>query len=799
MESNKLLDSTLKNNNVDKNVKSINTDSLRTINGIVKFLKESILNNNYKPSSLYGDAICLSTEGEEILKKLITEGTADIEIKTELKLAVLLSSVRNININHTDVDKLFKAIHEEIKNGRLLFPYVFGRELYDKFYYLYDHPNRLNHNDTLRLLNDSQNGVFQVDNLISGPFGLLKSQENRNFSPLRTIPIYHCSDTACQNLHQTELSTSSSIISNYLNKVQEIQRDIPKRNSIPKLVPLRQRNVFDDSNLDELIVLIGTFPVEELRVLLAYLIDRNKRIRSHFPTDRVFIQFWQGDGEKIASNLKHAQCLQLIFLCKDIEIVEALEKVIYENKIKIPTTEVRSPHFTKKANRVFKITTECSKYGVRCIINGYKETNTALIRLKNLITMLYSESNNLERLNWKLRNVNGENFVEKIEKYLLSEDPKNILMNLIFDNPDYVVKTFQYLKYGDFEFPFSPLKEEFVVNKILWKLGFNSMAFPEYLNVFWKRHNQFLKTINVNDIVSEEDKEIIRSAGVNYFVSLEEILDYSLSFITWSLLADHFLDTNFVFNLDSARSFMVDKINSYNYSISDSEQLVLDGEGKNTLYPLIKGFTVLSEICEKYLDEKENYKRPTSEYPYYHMKTDIYQFPFEYKIALLNLNESEVRRVISFLKEITITLEANNISNVRNRIKHNRPINEFPNAEELMNTCEVIDQLIKSMENLGVIPHLYMYAGTEIDQFGRGGTKYKNYQNVPLQLNNNSQYIRCGLPEYNIPQIIIPNIHIKNSIDKLRFYYQERTLYSVFWENYPKHKIQYEEDGYENN
>ncbi|TRZ38511.1 hypothetical protein CEQ21_24300 [Niallia circulans] len=796
MSSNKLLEENTEQNVLEKK-EPINTENLRIINIIKTFLMQSILNNNYKPNSLFGEAICLSPLGEKVIKELFNEEIEKSGVKTEMKLAALVGSIQTIDINNTDIDKLLKSAHEEIKRERLLFPYIFGRELYDKFYDLYNQLDRLNYKETITLLKGSQNGVFQVDNLISGPFGLLISQENRNFMPLRPVPVHHCSDSSCQVLHITELSTIVSNISTYERKIREHLRNHPETNTIPKVSRLRATNQFDDNNLDELIVLLGTFALEELQVLLGYLIDNFRNLRTYFPTDNEFRRYWQGNGEKISSKLQHAECLQLIFLCKDLDIVESLEKLIYENKIHIPATEIRRPHFRRNFKRSFKITTECSKFGIRCVVkNGYTEINTALIRLKNLITMLYTDSNNLERLNWKLRNIHGDNFEEKIEKYLLSEDPKRILMNLIFDNPDYVLKTFKYLKYGDFEFPYSPLKEDFVINKILWKLGFNSMNFPEYLSVFWKRHNQFQKTIKVNDIVSEEDREVIRSAGVNYFVSLEEILDYSLSFITWSLLSDHYLDTNFVFNLDSARTFMVESINSYEYSISDSDFLVLDGEGKNTLYPLIKGFTVLAELCEKYLAEKENYKRPLSEYPYYHMKTDIYKFPFEYKITMLNINESEIKKLIDFLRDVTVILETNNISNVRNRIKHNRPINEFPTSEELMNTCEVINQLIKGMENSGIMPQLYIYSGTEIDQYGRGEAKFKNYRDVPIQINNNSQFNRCGLPEYNVPQIIIPNIHIRNSIDKLRFHYQEKSLYSIFWENYPKHKIRYEEENY---
>jgi hypothetical protein len=780
--------------NEDKSYSSYITESIKLLNTVVVFLEKCILSKNYKPSPLYSEVICLSPKGEEIIKRITHKMDSEKNnVISELKLASLLSSLELIDINRMDVYKFLNIVHEEVKTKKLLFPYVFGRELYDKFFMLFNNDDHLNYEDTLKLLENTPNGVYQVNNLISGPFGLLKSQEIRNYGPVRAIPIHHCSDTACQTLHVTELSTADSLIAIYIKEINKIIDETSINKQIIQSQPLKQTSIFDDNNLDDLPDLLGTFPVVELRILLAYLIDNNKGIRQHFPKDRDLKHYWQGNGEKIASNLQHAECLQLILLFKDLEIASSLERLIYENKIHIPPTEIRSPHFRRKRKRVFKLNIECSRYGLRCTIYDQNQTNVALIRLKNLITKLYSESNNMEKLEWKLRNINGNNIVEKIEKYLLSENPKEILMNLIFDNSDYVKKTFEYLKYGDFELPYPPIKEEFIINKILWKLGFNSMTFPDFLNIFWKRHGQFLNIINITDIVTENDREAIRSAGVNYFVSLEEILDYSLSFITWALLSDHFLDTNFVFNLEDARKFMVEKINSQKYLINDNEYLVLDSEGKNTLYPLIKGFEIVAQLCEKCLNERNTYRRPKSEYPFYHNKTEIYKFPFDYKVFLLNLNESEVKRLINILREITNMLERNNISNVRNRIKHNRPINEFPNKNELENTTKVIEQVIKLMESEGIIPQLFIYSGTEIDQFGRGVTKYRNYRNVILHVSNNSQFIRCGLPDYKNPQLILPNLSINKSIEKPRFFYQDKTAYSNFWKDYPKRKIQNEE------
>ncbi|MCP3026588.1 hypothetical protein [Halobacillus sp. A5] len=768
------------------------TEKHRLIYDISMFLHKCILSKDYTPSQSYSEAIVLNDIGQEVIEQLLDKLKTISKNGPELKLATVLSSPGYIDLELSNFDLLLKTVHEEIKNKKLLFPYVFGRELYDKFFDMYGNDEEINYEETLSLLDNTPNGVFQVNDLLTGPFGLLKSTEFRNYSPVRDVPIRHCQDTSCHALHITSLMTASSVINELINEIREIGQDF--QSYFPQLTPLRKPNFYDDNNLENLPDLLGTFPEGELKILLSLLINKHKEIRASFPKDHEFNHIWNGDGWGIANTLQHSQCMQLILLFKDNEIAEALERLIYDNKINISSSEIRRPYITRKRRKRFNLKIECSRYGLRCTIDSKENTNIALIRLKNLITKLYSESDQMEKLEWKLRNIHGDNFVEKLEKYLLNENPQKILINLIFDNADYVKATFNYLKYGDFEFPYPSIKEEYILNKILWKLGFNSMSYPDYLNVFWKRHEHFLKIIKISDVITEEERETIRSSGVNYFVSLEEILDYSLSFITWSLLADHYLDTKFEFNLEDARKFMVRNINDFQYYISDTDYLVLDSEGKNTLYPLIKGFVVVAEICEDYLNKRSSFKRPISEFPSYHNKTNIFKFPFDYKIFLLNLNESDVRRLIENLKEITSILENANVSNVRNRIKHNRPIHEFPKIDELEKTSRVIEELVNKMEVNGIIPQLYIYSGTEVDQFGRGVTNYRNYNNVLLQLSNNSQFIRCGLPDYMNPQLTIPNVNINNSIEKPRFLYQDKTLYSNYWEDYPKRKIQNEEE-----
>ncbi|GAJ10719.1 unnamed protein product, partial [marine sediment metagenome] len=252
------------------------------------------------------------------------------------------------------------------------------------------------------------------------------------------------------------------------------------------------------------------------------------------------------------------------------------------------------------------------------------------------------------------------------------EDPKNVINNLIFTSPDNIQLASKILRYGWFEFPSNPEEEKYIIDKILWKSGFDIGIFPPYQRLFWKRLEKFLNIVKTYTIHDERDKELIRSAGVNFFVSLEEILDYSLSFITWALLSDHYDITKFKCNLDDARRFLASHLNGR--QLGSNKTLKLNGEGKNTLYPLIKGFTILAELCnEMAKGRRDRLKRPKNKLPGYHGKTEIEQFPFIHTSLILDLRKKDFDRIIGFLKEVTAILEKSQICNIRNRIEHKRP------------------------------------------------------------------------------------------------------------------------------
>jgi hypothetical protein len=64
----------------------------------------------------------------------------------------------------TDRDSLIAAVSRQVTNREMHFPYVYGRELYDKLYGmpLPEHRTVLRDEETMEVLNNLPQGVFQV-------------------------------------------------------------------------------------------------------------------------------------------------------------------------------------------------------------------------------------------------------------------------------------------------------------------------------------------------------------------------------------------------------------------------------------------------------------------------------------------------------------------------------------------------------------------------------------------------------------------------------------------------------------
>jgi hypothetical protein len=164
--------------------------------------------------------------------------------------------------------------------------------------------------------------------------------------------------------------------------------------------------------------------------------------------------------------------------------------------------------------------------------------------------------------------------------------------------------------------------------------------------------------------------------------------------------------------------------------------------------------------------------------------TDVQSFPFLHKLLIMDLREVDRDRMISFLREITTELEKAQVCDVRNRIEHRRL--DFPNKAEIERACRAIEETVSKMEAAGICPLIYLYAGMTIDLYRRRFVKLRDYRGREIEIVAPSQYEACNLPSALQPQIVVPWMHIGDSLELLRFRFEETSDYVEMWRDYPK-------------
>ena len=763
-------------------------------------LRGGILPPQYAYPKLLGEAIVLSQKGNEWSKKVLKQiGESDEHI-ARVKLALFLEFAHQdllIDLDNTDTAALARFISSEVKSGTIRYPWIFGRLLYDRFFEMF--PNQtmsLTQEETMKLLDGTPQGVFQIGKKLVGPFGVLTSTEVRRLYPVDDAPLWHCSDISCSALHPVTLSKGQEASEQLIRRAISSIRKQGKPSEWWGLfmdILLEQESYYDDMSAVSLPWLLGNGFSERERQLIAIelLSRRSKDLRTQLLESGFAQTFVQGSAGQVVERFNSSECFQFLLLSSNEDIVRATETLIDRETIHIPFTEVRTPIVSASAPTWLQIKSECSRNGVRFVP---RSRNIPVARLKKLINAIYDTSDLSKLLEWRLRKVEGRTVHERLDRLLYTEDPAAIVRDLIMTDPAYLGRAFSTLRYGQFGLPTTEFEEEQTVRKLLWKIGFNIETHPPHNALFWERLEKLIGAASSLLPYSETDRENIRSAGVNFFVSLEEILDQSLAFSTWALLADHYAKTRFVYNLDAARQFMANRLNT----VEDITGVHFDPLGKNTLYPLIRGFSILAKLLEQVcVQGEDDFLRPKKEMPDFSYQSDLELFPFSHTLMILDVADSDKVRIIELLKSVTQKLEAADVCNVRNRIEHRR--SDFPHQTEIESVYKAVSDAATDLELSGILPLIWLTDGVSSDRFGRGKRFFRDFRGRTIGLDQPLHYPSSRMPSFNKTQVIMPWVRIAESSELLRFEYQEGSAFVDVWEGYPRRRLRTNSDANEDN
>jgi hypothetical protein len=753
------------------------------------FFRELIFTDSFQVGEAMNDHIVLTEYGERVYEKLRKDQDdyEDHEIKFGLFLKFYHEELL-VDVERCDLKSVRNEMTKRLHNNDLMSPWVYDRLLYDKYFDEFEETDTaLTNSDVKKLLTGTPIGVFQIGKTVIGPFGVLESSDFRYLPPFKSVRLWHCSDPSCQAFHAVDLKEGGTVYGNILEQIENQFQDIEASDYFRFFMNLitHENNFYDINRVHEApIMLINCFSESELREVLKQVINSSKDFRQRFPSDKRL----KGSAMAIASELTKAECAQLLLLVDDRQLIKSLEELIDSEIVHIPATEVREALF-RSSGGFYSVFHQCNALGVRSIPD---DPNISVVRLLNVIETIHRSDDDKRELEWRLMRYKRDSFKEMLENFVLSELPSNIVKDSLLYGRKQMQQVLE-LMYGNFAVPNEESEKKQLVNKILWKLGFDVNIYPNTLSTFWDKLNTFRSiTAMCSNILSETEKDNVRSAGVNFFVLLEEVLEKTLAYNSWVLLSDHFLKTRFRYTFEEARDFMCDTLNGS--KVGSGDPLRFDKSGNNTLFPLVEGFVALMNICDTYRsEERMKFSRDISEIPHFHQRTELTVFPFPSKVLLLDLKDSQYGELKSLMSELHREFAKNQVLSVRNRLEHKergkKAADSFPTRDQILDAINAVESIFKILEEKGVYPNVFLFRSSIKDGYNRQIYEFEDSKGRIQVIKPIPQFIGCNLPDYEGPQLISSIFTIGNSGEQLHFKYQEQSEYLLFWKDFPKRRL----------
>ncbi|MGA4800776.1 hypothetical protein [Streptomyces lavendulocolor] len=753
-------------------------DRILRIDSLANFLTACIISENYDVPPRLAGAIKLSTAGAGLVGRVQSNANPRNECTLSAFLQVSWNELL-IDPRETNVEVLEKVISDEIKKERILYPYIYGRGLYDKaFAELRDNNDTLTHKDTMTLLAGTPQGVFQLHDYVTGPWGLARSRAIRYCPPSVWAPLYHCDDLSCTRLHSVLLETGTSKISKVRTKMREVlsrqdsaegEWDEFLRNQISDRVnPFSWRHPAGIPNL-----LGDVFSLGELRTILHDLLNSTEgKLRESLVTLGHPVR----EVDKFTEGLNEAQVLQLILLCRDEEIIDSLDSLILSGKIFIPPAEVRkSPRETRGAG-YFSLVPECTSMGVR--FRG--DSSLALLRSRHLISNLFDLSNpaQRQRLEWLIRGTDGSSFQEQLDQFVSGGSLDAALGSLIFDSGENLESAQRFVGIG-VRARECLSNEDSLRRAITWRLGIDGPSESDVL-VDFRQYGARLRELAMRThTYAPSDQADIRAVASNFFVKLEGLLQEYLKLATWALLRDHYATSGFIYSPEEAVGFAVQELSRGQVDVQYAES------GKWTLYPMIRGFDILAERLQG-LQSSDETRRSLTDYPKVLRSPSPYTFLFKHVYPYLDLDPVSRNRIRAMLAAASAKLRAGKVDEIRNALQHTNP--KFPTQDEVLGAINAAETVLAEAEEAGFLPVVSRLRESQTDGYGRRTLTLGTANGKTLRLVRPSSYYLTGLPVTSEPQIVFRSSVYENSSEVLRLSIREDSEYTKRWSGFPSRR-----------
>ena len=292
---------------IDKLITKIpDKDRLFELYAASVFSENGFFDFDFKPDPKWGEYIFLTDYGKQILDRAQKAGL-QISATDAAFLMFQRFSYHKLLIDHvqTDPKNVLALLNDMRHKKQVRWPYIHGHRLYHKFND-FECANQTDHLDAEtanRLLADTPTGVFQIGNLVSGPFGFIYSREFRQFPPTLKFPLWHCSDLGCMAPHNVELQQYNSECLKMKFSIKKFlldSFDVPSEWGKALRLFMKQQNYLPSRRFRDMPLVIGECLIgpERSRMLLrslqseynSVLINELKKSKRHFKSLETTVQ-----------------------------------------------------------------------------------------------------------------------------------------------------------------------------------------------------------------------------------------------------------------------------------------------------------------------------------------------------------------------------------------------------------------------------------------------------------------------------------------------------------------------------
>lgn len=732
---------------------------------LATILRTCIISDSYKPVADLVQHVRFTPVGEKFLSEILRVSPKANPIEARLAVLLHFDSPQGflVDSDSTDPEALRKAISNAISDKKILFPWVYGRELVDQFTKSFGVKPEYSNRETVEILKKNMTGVFQIGNFVLGPFGCVKSPEYRVILPTRELDGYDEVHGINRERRKFELSTGGNA------SIFKLRTKI--RAAIPWAIG-RNLNSFDLSNALSIKTTATYHAPDAVIRLLGHVLDREeveavtglvlpKLFKRHGGVSELqkIMARIIGDVEKFSLSLERPEALHLLSLATNEELFSAIDEAIALRRLKFLNGASRYCAIPETKNLRLEISPE----GIR-LDSIVPESMFASNLIELLHRLLIDEQKfQIDDLKYHL-NSDASDFDGVIRELARRRNPSEVV-KFICGQRDLALSAAKHLGI----YNATDLNSKQLEERVSFKLGLTKSSNDSELQ-------KLSKSIDLLESSSDLTQDEIRGNSANVFVALETMLLEALIFSHWALiLAKTNSVKSFQYSLEELRkSGEYKEIFTTPYHSSDKPP---------TLQPLADAFKKLGELCRSI--EKTEFEHTQSAIV---AKKAGRAVVFKYREMFHNLSPTSQNFVIAQLSNISQLLTESNVIKLRNNMLHGN--NESVSKNEILAVTASLRSVVSSMAKNGFFPTIWNFESTTVNSAGFRSTTFK-YEDLSIELEEPIRAYAAGLPVAGRHPIFMDAARLQH-LGPLRFVSSKRRPNESYWEGFPPEIIRRE-------